>query len=277
MERSDDTERIVALNFKVRFRWFYLLDRVDLSIPEGQITALIGGNGTGKTTLFNIISGFEKGYSGRVRYDNRDISRLSPHRISRLGIGRLFQGRQLMEDLTLKENLLMAGGRSFYELPFAALLPRHKLVLDNHRFKFVKVLSKRYEEEMTEKAKKMLIRFFGPDNGYLDKLDRKASELSYGEQRLMALVSLLMGDYKLLLLDEPTSGINPTLFGVFRDVIREMVTEEGKTVVMIEHNMGFVREVADRCSYLAGGKIIRQGKAAEILDDPVIRKDYMGL
>ena len=240
-----------------------LLDGVDLSIPEGEVTALIGGNGAGKTTLFNIISGFEKNYSGTVCFNGRKITRLSPHHISRLGIGRLFQGRQLMENLTLKENLLLATGASFYESPFAAFLPH--------------ILIRRSEEKKTERAKEILVRLFGPDNVYLDKLDTKSSELSYGQQRLMALVRLLMGNYRLLLLDEPTSGISPSLFGAFREIIREMVDKEGKTIVLIEHNMGFVREVADNCNYLAEGKIILKGKASEVLDDPVIRKDYMGL
>ena len=240
-----------------------LLDGVDLSIPEGEVTALIGGNGAGKTTLFNIISGFEKNYSGTVCFNGRSITRLAPHRISKLGVGRLFQGRQLMENLTLNENLLLATGASFYESPFAAFLP-HILIL-------------RHEKKQTDRAKEILVRLFGPDNVYLTKLETKASELSYGQQRLMALVRLLMGNYRLLLLDEPTSGISPSLFGAFRDIIREMVDKEGKTIVLIEHNMGFVREVADNCNYLAEGKIILKGKASEVLDDPVIRKNYMGL
>ena len=242
---------------------FHLLDGVALSVQQGKVTAIIGGNGSGKTTLFNIVSGFERDYSGRVLFQGKNITHLSPHRISRMGIGRLFQGRQLMEGLTLKENLMIASKDTSFELPFASLLPRKWI--------------KKNEAKKEENVISMLVKLFGPDNEFLKKLDLKASELSFGEQRLMALVRLLMGDYSLLLLDEPPSGINPGLHDVFRDVIRNMVDKEGKTIVMIEHNMGFVRTVADSCHYLADGAFIKRGNVAEILDDPTIRKDYLGL
>jgi len=240
-----------------------LLNGVDMSVPEGKVTALIGGNGTGKTTLFNIISGFEKDYRGDVLYMGRSIARLPASRIARLGIGRLFQGRQLMENLTLMENLVIASSDHASERPLVSLVPEKWIP--------------RGEAEKEARARELLVRFFGEENKYLLKLDDKALALSYGEQRLMALVRLLMGNYRLLLLDEPTSGINPSLFGVFREVIREMVSREGKTVMLIEHNMGFVREVADGCRYLAGGKIIKGGSVQDVLDDPEIRKEYMGL
>ncbi len=240
-----------------------LLDGVDLSVGKKTVTALIGGNGAGKTTLFNIISGFEKGFRGTVVFNGRDITRLSASSISRLGIGRLFQGRQLMGDLTLMENLLLGSFESTFEWPLASILARRRI--------------RREEAGKRQKAIDLLSTLFGPENKYLGMLESKASELSYGEQRLMAITRLLMGENDLLLLDEPTSGINPKYIEVFRDVIRRIVEEGGRTVLMIEHNMSFVRSVADRCNYLADGRIIQSGTAADILDNPTIRQDYLGL
>ena len=249
---------------------FDLLAGVDMSVRKGMVTALIGGNGAGKTTLFNIISGFEKGYRGHVFFEGREIGGMSPHRIARLGIGRLFQGRQLMEDLTLMENLKIASVDTSFELPFDSIFRGRRI--------------RESESAREQQAVDLLKRVLGEDNKYLRMLDTKASSLSFGEQRLIALVRLLMDDdrllmreRRLLLLDEPTSGINPKYTESFRSVIREMVEKEGLTVLMIEHNMGFVRSVADECHYLASGRIIRKGSVSEVLDDPVIRKDYMGL
>lgn len=242
---------------------FNLLDGVGLSVEEGTVTALIGGNGAGKTTLFNIVSGFEKDFRGQVLLDGADITALPAHRIARRGVGRLFQGRQLLGDLTLMENLIMASDETALEKPFASLFLRSSI--------------RRSEAGKKEKAAALLDRVFGPGNKYLGQLDRKASELSFGEQRLLALVRLLMGEGRLLLLDEPTSGVNPKYIETIGKIIRDMVDREGKTVLMIEHNMSFVRSVADRCHYLADGRIIRSGAVSEILDDPVIHKDYLGL
>lgn len=243
---------------------FNLLNGVDLEVEEGKVTALIGGNGAGKTTLFNIISGFEKGFKGQVIMEGNDITKLPAHRISLMGLGRLFQGRQLMDDLTLMENMKIASDDTMGEHPFDIF------------FKSKKVAASEAAKE--QQAIDILKKVFGEkDNKYLGMLDHKASELSYGEQRLIAMARLLIGHDRLLLLDEPTSGVNPKYIETFRSIIRDMVGKEGQTVLLIEHNMSFVRSVADYCHYLADGKIIKSGPTGEVLDDPVIRKDYLGL
>lgn len=239
-----------------------LLNGVDLMVEKGKVTALIGGNGAGKTTLFNIISGFEKDYKGKVLLDGEDISQLPAHRIARKGIGRLFQGCQLSEDLTLLENMKIASNDTTGEYPW-----------DLFRYRRVA----RREADKKKQAENILNRLFGAKNKYLGMLHQKASELSYGEQRLMAMSRLLMENSNFLLLDEPTSGVNPAYFETFRDVIRSMVQREQKTVLLIEHNMDFVRSVADYCCYLADGHILKYGTVQEVLDDPVIRKEYLGL
>lgn len=242
---------------------FNLLDGVELGVEQGRITALVGGNGTGKTTLFNIVSGFQGGYSGRVLFDGRDISALGAWRIARLGIGRLFQGRQLMGDLTLMENMKIASDDATGELPFTSLFrPRHV---------------QRREAEKEARAVAVLERLFGAGCKYLGMLDRKASEFSYGEQRLIAIARLLMGRNRLLLLDEPTAGVNPVYIGTIERIIRRMVDEEGVTVLLIEHNMHFVRKLADTCAYLDDGLIQKVGPAASVLDDREVRNSYLGL
>ena len=244
-----------------------LLDGVSLSVDKGGVTALIGGNGAGKTTLFNIISGFDKDFEGHVFFRDRDITRLPSWKVGRLGIGRLFQGRQLMEDLTLLENMMIASDNISSEAPFASLFHGKRV--------------RESEKAKQEHAEELLVRFFGEGNKYMDKLNDKASELSYGEQRLIAFVRLLMdrreGSDRLLLLDEPTSGVNPEHINTLRSLIGQMMQEDGLTVLMIEHNMNFVRSVADDCYYLADGRIKRSGSVSEVLDDPDIRKNYLGL
>lgn len=242
---------------------FNLLNGLNMTVEKGKVTALIGGNGAGKTTLFNIISGFEKGFKGQVLLEDHDVTKLSAHKISLLGLGRLFQGRQLMDDLTLIENMKIASNNTMGENPFDSFFRPKKVAV--------------CEAVKEQQAIDILIKMFGENNKYLTMLDHKASELSYGEQRLIAMARLLMGDNRLLLLDEPTSGVNPKYIDTFRVIIRDMVEKANLTVVLIEHNMSFVRNVADYCHYLADGKIIKSGSTQFILDDPVIRKDYLGL
>lgn len=241
---------------------FQLLRGVNLNVEEGRITALVGGNGTGKTTLFNIISGFEKEYTGDVVFEGVNFNRIPAHRISLMGIGRLFQDGQLLPGLTLMENMKMASDDKTGEQPFSSL-----------------IRPKRWKEAEAKKenqAKDILRRIFGEDCKYLDMLDNDASAFSYGEQRLLSLARLLMGGDRLLLLDEPTSGVNPVYIDTIEKIIREMVAE-GLTVLLIEHNMHFVRKVADICAYLDDGIIAKIGSTADVLDDKNVRNSYLGL
>lgn len=240
-----------------------LLRGVNMGVESGKVTALIGGNGTGKTTLFNIISGYEKNFKGQILFKGQNITGMPAYRIASMGIGRLFQGPQLMEDLTLMENLKMGGGDSRLEGAFSAIF-RGRAIRESETGK---------EKQAIALLKEML----GDDNKYLQKLNDKASDLSYGERRLIAMIRLMMGNNSLLLLDEPTSGINPKNIEAFSTIIKEMVSERGLTVLLIEHNMNFIRSVADCCNYMADGRIIKTGDVEEILDDQNIRKDYLGL
>ena len=242
---------------------FNLLKGVNLGVEAGKITALVGGNGTGKTTLFNIITGFEKGYTGDVVFEGNNLNKISPHRISLMGLGRLFQGGQLLDGLTLMENMKIASDDETGERPFQSLFSARKV--------------KEKEAQKEEQARKILSDIFGADSKYLQMLDENAASFSYGEQRLLSLARLLMGNDRLLLLDEPTSGVNPVYIETIERIIRDMVEKEGITVLLIEHNMQFVRKMADTCAYLDDGVISKIGPTAEVLDDKGVRNSYLGL
>ncbi len=246
-----------------RSETFNLLNGVNLEVEAGKITALIGGNGTGKTTLFNIITGFEKNYSGDIVFEGNNLNKISPHKISLMGIGRLFQGGQLLDGLSLMENMKIASDDETGENPFQSLFYRRKV--------------REMETEKEKQAKAILERIFGADSKFLKALDEEASSFSYGEQRLLSLARLLMGGDRLLLLDEPTSGVNPFYIKIIERIIRDMVEKEGITVLLIEHNMQFVRSIADTCAYLDGGIITRVGTSADVLNDQNVRNSYMGL
>ena len=218
---------------------FQLLRGVNLDVEKGKITALVGGNGTGKTTLFNIISGFEKGYTGDVLMEGNNFNRISA------------------------QNMKLASDNTTGEMPFSSLLWHKK--------------NKTSEAAKEQQTKDILVRIFGEGNKYLDMLDQEASAFSYGEQRILSLARLLMGDDRLLLLDEPTSGVNPVYIDTIERIIREMKEQEDLTVLLIEHNMHFVRKVADICAYLDDGVIEKVGPTAEVLDDKNVRNSYLGL
>ena len=213
---------------------FQLLRGVNLAVEKGKITALVGGNGTGKTTLFNIISGFEKDYAGDVIFEDTNFNKIPAHRISLMGIGRLFQDGQLLPGLTFMENMKMASDDKTGEWPFSSLIH-----------------PKRWKETETRKeqqAKDILKRIFGEDCKYLNMLNDDASAFSY----------------------------NPVYIDTIEKIIRAMVVE-GLTVLLIEHNMHFVRKVADICAYLDDGIIEKIGSTAEVLDDKNVRNSYLGL
>ena len=241
---------------------YELLRGVDLAVERGGVTALVGGNGTGKTTLFNVVSGFQRSYTGNVRFEGRSLNRLPAYRISQLGIGRLFQGGQLLAGLSLMENMKAASCNHCGEAPFSTFVHPRRY--------------RRAEFRKEQQAREILTRLFGPDSKYLGMLDHEASAFSYGEQRLLSLARLLMDDNRLLLLDEPTAGVNPVYIDTIETIIREMAAG-GMTVLLIEHNMHFVRRVADRCAYLDDGRIAKTGATAEVLDDEEVRNSYLGL
>ena len=245
---------------------FSIINNLNLQVPCGKITALIGGNGAGKTTLFNIISGFSDNDSGKVLYQGNgsitNITGKSPDEIARMGVGRMFQDNHIFQNMSVLENMLISYSNNFGELPFIPFFKSRK--------------NKLMEEERTEKAKEIFENLFGTINPFWEKRNEKAKILSYGQQRLLGLARLWMGNYKLLLLDEPTAGVNRSIISQSMEIIKSFVTDNGLSVFMIEHNMRVVLDIADLCCFMANGKITAIGSAETILGNHEVRKSYMG-
>ncbi len=246
---------------------FYIIDDLDLMVPRGKITALIGGNGAGKTTLFNIISGFVSPESGKIIY-NKNSSSIKilgkkPHKITRLGIGRMFQDNHIFSEMSVLENMLLADEKDFGETPFISM--------------FLNGKSNRIENERKKEVEEIFNELFGNDNSFWEHRYRPAKTLSYGQQRLLGLARLFMGEYDLVLLDEPTAGVNPQIIKQAMAIIRRMVVDKGVTVFLIEHNMKVVLEAADFCSFMSHGKITAFGTPEDVIGNDEVRKTYLGV
>lgn len=233
------------------------VDQVSLGLQKGKITALIGPNGAGKTTIFNLISGFIKPDTGQILYRGQNIVGLSPWEIASLGIGRLFQDVRVFNRLTVLDNILAAFKGQKGEKVVIAVLGRRKVLSEEARNK--------------EKALELL-RFVGLDEKAFDL----AENLSYGQQKLLSIARLLAAEADVLLLDEPTAGVNPAMIGQILKVARNLA-EQGKTVVIIEHNMNVVVEVADWVYFMDDGQIVSFGLPGDVLADPEVRRAYIGL
>ena len=245
---------------------FNIIDNLNLIVPQGEITALIGGNGAGKTTLFNIISGFLPADAGDIIYRNNkhniNLKYLPSYKIAGSGIGRMFQDNHIFPGMSVLENMLLADSSSFGELPFLSI--------------FKAKISNKIEQKRIDKARNIFIDLFGKDNPFWGKRNDTANSLSYGQQRLLGLARLFMGNYDLVLLDEPTSGVNLQIIKQAMAIVRRMVKERGVTVFLIEHNMKVVLELADFCNFMSHGKITAFGTPDDILGNDQVRKTYLG-
>ena len=246
---------------------FYIIDDLDLLIPRGKITALIGGNGAGKTTLFNIISNFMEADSGDVLYRKNgsaiSILGLPSFKITRMGIGQMFQDDHIFPNMSMLDNMLLADDKKFGETPFISFLKPKR--------------NNNVEKERIEKAQKIFVDLFGESNPFWEKKDDPAKSLSYGQQRLLGFARLFMGSYDLVLLDEPTAGVNPQIIQQAMAIIRRMVNENGVTVFLIEHNMKVVLDLADFCSFMSHGKITAFGTPEDVIGNDEVRKTYLGI
>jgi len=244
----------------------YVLKDFSLSIKKQAITALVGGNGAGKTSVLNLISRFtepDKSNKSEIIYNGKtNLLKYPAYKIPRLGIGRLFQDAHIFPDLTILENMLIADFNRFGENPFETILFGKKI--------------KKKEVEKTENIIAIFNTLFGDNNSFVKDLNVFAGNLSYGQQRLLGLARLLVGNYKLILLDEPTSGINSELFNKISNIIK-LMKQQGKTIFIIEHNMTFIKNTADIVAFLSDGKIYKEGKPEDVLNDDYIIKNYLGM
>jgi ABC-type branched-subunit amino acid transport system ATPase component len=228
---------------------------VQLEFPSAGIVAIIGPNGAGKTTLLNVLTGFLRPDAGRIVFDDWELTRMAPHKIARRGIGRTFQDLRLITQVTVLENVMLARPNQKGERLLPALL----------RFGVAK------EEGENRKEAMRRLKFVGLE----EKVNELAGELSYGQQKLLTLACCLATGARILLLDEPVAGVHPEMVSKILGLLREL-RDEGKLVVFIEHDIASVREVADLMVVMDEGKIIAQGKPAEVLQRPEIIEAYVG-
>jgi branched-chain amino acid transport system ATP-binding protein len=224
---------------------------VSFDVREGEILGLIGPNGSGKSTLFNCILGQLAPSSGEVRIDGRTIVGMRPCELNRLGVGRTFQLLQVFPQLSVRENLILAG--------------------QEHRGTMWSRLIGRPDAGLGDAADRM-IDFFR-----LTALAaERAGSLSYGQQKLLDVAMAFMAGPRLVLLDEPAGGVNPTMLANLRDRLREINASDRSTFVVIEHNMEFVMSLCSRILVLAEGRIIAQGTPDEVRANREVVEAYLG-
>jgi branched-chain amino acid transport system ATP-binding protein len=233
------------------------VDQVTLSVKRGSVTGLIGPNGSGKSTLFNIISGIEKkNPGGSVEFDGTRLDRLSPHKRFELGLGRTFQTPRLFTGMRVLENTMLAAKGQRGERPFIAPFPS--------RWEW-------QENELAEKAKDQM-ELLEVDELY----DKPPNEISGGQMKLVQLSNAVMGDPKMLLLDEPTAGVAPRLAqDIFQSITNER-EQKGTTFFIIEHRLQVLFRHVDTVFVMHQGRIITQGAPESIVKDQKLVEAYLG-
>jgi ABC-type branched-subunit amino acid transport system ATPase component len=231
-----------------RFGGLQVLTGVDLSVREGSITALIGPNGSGKTTLFNLASGALRADAGEILFDGRRIDQLRPWRRAHLGMGRTFQVTRLFPTMTVLQNVVAPMASFSWRGLAAGAVAGHEAERARELLSFVG-----------------LARF----------ADVRADALSYGQLKLVELAQVLMLEPKMILLDEPAGGVNPSLIDRIGEIIREL-NAQGITFLVVEHNIPFVLGLCDPVAVLSRGEIIAAGPPARVRADPAVLDAYLG-
>jgi branched-chain amino acid transport system ATP-binding protein len=232
------------------FRGFRAVDHVDLQVEEGSVHALVGPNGAGKTTLFNLLSGFLEPTDGRILLDGDDVTDLPPERIARRGVGRSFQITSLFEQLSVLEHVALA-------LQSSTGL--------GYRFWRPESVLSRFRERALELLEQV---------GLALVAQREVQSLPYGQKRALELALVLALEPKLFLLDEPTSGMG--IEDVDRIIALVRRVRQGRTVLLVEHNMGVVSELADRVTVLQYGSVLAEGPYDTVRRDPSVIAAYLG-
>ena len=240
-----------------RFGGVRAVDGASFSVARGSITALIGPNGAGKSSLFNVVTGFERPDGGAVRYDGRSIYRLPPHAIARRGMVRTFQLTKTLSVMTVLDNMLLAaprhpGERLGGSLVFAAA-------------------ARRREREAREHALSLLATF-----ALAEMANEYAGTLSGGQRKLLELARALMLEPRLVLLDEPLAGVNPTLGRRLLEHIEQLRADDGTTFLFVEHDMEVVMNHSDRVIVMAAGRVIADGEPQAVRRDEAVIEAYLG-
>lgn len=242
------------------FGGVHAIDALDLDVKSGQILSVIGPNGAGKTTLFNLVTGMIPTEEGDILFDEENIARMAPSHILQLGIARTFQTVRLFSEMTVRENVMVA---------------RHCRTRSGMLSAIFRTPRFRREEDATRARAEEALGFFGNRLiGY--RFDQPAISLSYANRRRLEIARAMATDPKLILLDEPTAGMNPRETRELTTLIGRLRDEKGFTIVVIEHDMQVVRGVSDRVAVLDYGKKIAEGTYDEVAQNERVIEAYLG-
>jgi branched-chain amino acid transport system ATP-binding protein len=253
-----DSPVLEALSVTKAFGGLTAVDRVNFEIPERSIVSIIGPNGAGKTTFFNMLTGLYRPTTGRIHFEGRDITYARPDRILARGMARTFQNIRLFATMSALENVLVGQHARLSAGLFRSILRTPGV--------------RREEREARERGRELL-EYVGLQ---ADVFDLMAANLSYGDQRRVEIARALASDPKLLLLDEPTAGMNPQESSRLTDFMRRLRDERSLTILLIEHDMKVVMDVSERITVLDHGEKIAEGAPDEVRKNPRVVEAYLG-